>query len=234
MNFGVIKAAVMTGLNIANKVPLGGIVKIGIMAGVTVFTAWVLIKRAKKMHAAANVDETTTEAASPVDEILHGKDYVNNVDDYDDMDPAARELCRKLNKMRKSKKAKRKAAKKRAESNERVVSLFGDSFGKDVEDEDGKPEKKGGTSKRRPFYKSAADMYYNEFGAGKKKRKKKRNSDDLKRAIRDIARSMDPTNDEGPVANLFKGVADEVNEFIRTGGAETEEERLRDANPSLF
>lgn len=232
MNFGAIKAAIVAGLNIASKVPVGGMIKLGIMAGVTVFTAWVLIKRAKKMHDAANVDNASTEATSPVDEILHGKDYVNNVDDYDDMDPAARELCRKLNKMRKSKKAKKKAAKKRAESNERIVSLFGDSFDKDMDDVD----EKGGSSKKRPtFYKSAADMYYNEFGSGRKKRKKNnRSSDDLKRAIRDVARSLDPTNEKGPVANLFKGVADEVDEFIRTGGAETEEERLRAENPSLF
>lgn len=232
MNFAAFKTAVTTGLQIVGKMPMGGLIKLGVMAGVTVFTAWVLIKRAKKMHKNSNQEERN-EATSPVDEILHGRDYVNNVDDFDDMDPAARELCRKLNKMRKNK--KRKSKKKtgpKVEHSERVVSLFGDDFADDEK------EKRGGERKQRkeppPRYRNAAEMSYYEFGAGKKKKKKFKGSNDLRQAIKDVARSLDPTDEDSTVAHLFRGVKDEVEHFIETGGAPTEEEELREANPSLF
>ena len=58
MTFGeVIKA----GAAILDGIPMGAIIKAAVAVGITVFTAWVLIKRTKKMHEEAEKGKASHE-----------------------------------------------------------------------------------------------------------------------------------------------------------------------------
>lgn len=122
-----IKAAAKVAFNVIQNAPVGGILKVGLLIGSAIFAAWVLIKRAQKMHEAAN--EENTEYYSPVDEILGKKNYTGNVEDFDDMDPLAREICQKLNKMGNKKRKKRKGVKVAKRKKKTIHDIFDGDFG---------------------------------------------------------------------------------------------------------
>lgn len=122
-----IKAAAKVAFNVIQNAPVGGILKVGLLIGSAIFAAWVLIKRAQKMHEAAN--EENAEYYSPVDEILGKKNYTGNVEDFDDMDPLAREICQKLNKMGKKKRKKRKGVKVTKRKKRTIHDIFDGDFG---------------------------------------------------------------------------------------------------------
>lgn len=122
-----LKAAAKAAFNVIKNAPVGGILKVGVLIGSAIFAAWVLIQRAKKMHEAANQEESG-EYYSPVDEILGKKNYATNVEDFDDMDPLAREICQKLNKMGKKRK-KRKGVKLSKKKKKRIRDIFDGDFG---------------------------------------------------------------------------------------------------------
>lgn len=147
------KAIVKNIITAVGNLPMGALIKMAIGAGVAVFTAYILIKRTKKMHEASQDDADTQY--SPVDEILHGNNYAGNVDDFDDMTDEAKKICKKLNKgWRKGKKRKSVKARKRNKSAQ-TVSLFEDEDLDDVTEEDLK-------NIDRHFYKDATDMLFNE------------------------------------------------------------------------
>lgn len=166
-----LKAAAKAAFKVIQNAPIGGILKVGLLIGSVIFAAWVLIKRAQKMHEAANAENQ--EYYSPVDEILGKKNYTNNVEDFDDMDPLAREICHKLNKMGRGKKRKKrkgvKVSKKRSihdifdgdfgaplktrpsadnDKNVRIVSLFDDGY--DPADDEDDAEDAAKSVKERP------------------------------------------------------------------------------------
>lgn len=122
-----LKAAAKAAFTVIQNAPVGGILKVGVLIGSAIFAAWVLIQRAKKMHEAANQEESG-EYYSPVDEILGKKNYATNVEDFDDMDPLAREICQKLNKMGKKRK-KRKGVKVSKKKKKRIHDIFDGDFG---------------------------------------------------------------------------------------------------------
>ena len=175
MTFGeVIKA----GAAILDGIPMGAIIKAAVAVGITVFTAWVLIKRTKKMHEEAN--KKSNETYSPVDEILSGHNYVGNVDDFDDMDPEARDICRKLNKnwrKRKKKKGLKIHRRKVNRDSLKTVSLF--------DDEEEESEEK---EKSRSYSSTSADLLCHD----KKFRKATscNNSEEIKRRKRDLGKKL--------------------------------------------
>lgn len=122
-----LKAAAKAAFTVIQNAPIGGILKVGVLIGSAIFAAWVLIQRAKKMHEAANQEESV-EYYSPVDEILGKKNYATSVEDFDDMDPLAREICQKLNKMGKKRK-KRKGVKVSKKKKKRIHDIFDGDFG---------------------------------------------------------------------------------------------------------
>lgn len=165
-----IKAVGSAVANVIAAAPVSAIIKGAVGLGIAVFTAYVLIKRTKKMHKDSHDD--THAHYSPVDEILHNN-YVADVDAFDDMDPEAREICKKLNKdwkKRKKKKGVRIYHKKsRDEDKARVVSLFDDNF--DLEKEDDEP-----LIREHVFYHSADEM----LNAKKRRRASKKAKDVMK------------------------------------------------------
>lgn len=118
-----------------DNIPIGRLIKIAVGAGVALFTAWVLIKHTKKLREEAKRQEEMTEYGinySPVDEILNNGEmnYVTNPKAFDEMDPVAKELCKKLRTTKKKKK-KHKAAsnaikEEKKEEKSSIVSLFDD------------------------------------------------------------------------------------------------------------
>lgn len=161
--WNAIKTGIMTGLEVMSKVPASGIIKAGVFVGVAAFACWVMIKRTKKMHEAAHDDPE--QRRSPVDEIL-GKSYVSDVDAYDDMDPVAKKLCKKLNRgwngKGKKKKKAQKAKRNVADDRVKVVSVFDE-----VEE--------GGERKSRDFtYFTDADAMNQHMHPNKKKKSKKK------------------------------------------------------------
>ena len=75
--------------------PMSTAIKIGVMAGIAVFTGYIMIRRFRKMYNEAHAEKSTRR--SQVDEIL-GVNYVTDPDAFDEMDPEAQRICRKLNK----------------------------------------------------------------------------------------------------------------------------------------
>ena len=129
------KAALMA----LDAVPMGSVIKAAVGLGVMVFTAYVLIKRARKMTKAKK-----ERNYSPVDEIL-ANDFVVDSDAYDDMDPEARKICKKLHRGGWKKAKKRKSGvysdkkrayekRKREEADGEVVSLFDGEDKKEMEE----------------------------------------------------------------------------------------------------
>lgn len=125
---GFAKAA-KAALAALDAVPMGSVIKAAVGLGVMAFTAYVLIKRVRKMAKAKK-----ERNYSPVDEIL-ANDFVVDSEAYDDMDPEARKICKKLHRGGWKKAKKRKSGvytdKKRAydkrkkeEADGEVVSLF--------------------------------------------------------------------------------------------------------------
>lgn len=166
--WAAIKAAAQTGLEIISKVPMSGIIKAAVFVGIVGFTFWVMVRRTKKMHE----DATEKRYTSPVDEIL-GKSYATDTDAYDDMDPAAKKLCKKLNKGWKSKKRRKKdAAKKKAQKKPEPVTVS--LFPNDDYDEEVDPPK----SDRPHFYRSSEEVLWEES----KKKKRKPNPEKVKKA----------------------------------------------------
>ena len=129
-----IKKLFQAGLKVLEKAPVSGIIKAGIMVGVSAFTLWVMIKRTKKMR---HEDEESSLFRSPVDEIL-SHNYVGDPEAFDDLDPEAQRICKKLCRgWKRPKKSSKKKAKAKKNENEhvRVVSLFDDKdFDKEVPD----------------------------------------------------------------------------------------------------
>lgn len=129
------KAALMA----LDAVPMGSVIKAAVGLGVMAFTAYVLIKRVRKMTKAKK-----ERNYSPVDEIL-ANDFVVDSDAYDDMDPEARKICKKLHRGGWKKAKKRKSGvysdkkrayekRKREEADGEVVSLFDDEDEKEMEE----------------------------------------------------------------------------------------------------
>jgi hypothetical protein len=160
--WSTIKAAASSALQIASKVPVSGIVKAAVFVGVCAFTVWVMIRHTKKVHEESG--EEGQENRSIVDEIL-GKSYATDPDAYDDMDPEARRICKKLNKTRKKGKKKGKKVTPKKKENYRTVSLFEKDYDDD-EEEDRPPPR---------FFKNADEMlFYDEQRRKAAKPRKKR------------------------------------------------------------
>ena len=122
-----IKDIVQKGAEVLKDAPVSGVIKAGIFVGCVAFTAYVLIGSLRRNRKVANDDPDRRR--SPVDEILGKSNYVSDPDAFDDMDPLAQKICRKLNIQKRSKKKRRREAEK-----VRTVSLFGDDEPKDVND----------------------------------------------------------------------------------------------------
>lgn len=129
------KAALMA----LDAVPMGSVIKAAVGLGVMAFTAYVLIKRVRKMSKAKK-----ERNYSPVDEIL-ANDFVVDSEAYDDMDPEARKICKKLHRGGWKKAKKRKSGvysdkkrayetRKREEADGEVVSLFDGEDEKEMEE----------------------------------------------------------------------------------------------------
>lgn len=130
------KAALMA----LDAVPMGSVIKAAVGLGVMAFTAYVLIKRVRKM-----TKPKKERNYSPVDEIL-ANDFVVDSDVYDDMDPEARKICKKLHRGGWKKAKKRKSGvysdkkrvyekRKREEADGEVVSLFDGEDEKEMEED---------------------------------------------------------------------------------------------------
>ena len=105
----------------------------GIVIGVAVCSAWVLIRHIKKMHEEANAEMSYER--SPIDDIL-GVNYVGDTDVYEDMDPEAQRICRKLNKswnknQRKNRTAKKMKSKKAKKVGKKTVKKIRDAMKRD-------------------------------------------------------------------------------------------------------
>lgn len=122
-----IKEIVKKGAETLSEAPISGVIKAGIFVGCVVFTAYVLIRHIRKNQKAANEDPERRR--SPVDEILGKANYVADPDSFDDMDPLAKKICKKLNICRRSKKKRQKKV-----EHVETVSIFGDDYPKDVND----------------------------------------------------------------------------------------------------
>lgn len=157
----VLKVAGTKFVEYAATLPVSGVIKLGVMAGIAVFTGVIMIKRAIKMYKEAHAEKSSRR--SPVDDIL-GVNYVTNPEAFDDLDPEAQRICRKLNKSAKKRKKPRKFKfRKKPEKqpkpakNAEVVSLFDDDdpFGK-----------------QPTFYGDANEMMWGEKRKGKGEGKK--------------------------------------------------------------
>ena len=162
--WNAIKTGIQAGLEVMSKVPASGIIKAGVFVGVAAFACWVMIKRTKKMHDAAHED--TARRRSPVDEIL-GKSYVSDADAYDDMDPVAKKLCKKLNrswngKAKKKKKTQKSSKRDVIDDRVKIVSVFDDEIGED-----------GDRRKHDFMYYTDADAMNHHLHPTKKKKSKK-------------------------------------------------------------
>lgn len=242
--WNAIKEAVKAGLEVMSKAPVSGIIKAGIFVGVAGFTLWVMIRRTKKMHEDAQEKRYT----SPVDEIL-GKSYATDPDVYDDMDPIAKKICKKLNRGWKSKKKRKKEAAKRAQREVRykTVSVFDDDdfdLNADEEAEEEAPAKKSTSKKEYHFYEDANDMLMAESA----RRKRKKNPAKVKKAKENYRRNKAKKSSMETLAKEWKesGVADSktakkrLDEIARELGLPVDDiddrisEETRKANPSLF
>lgn len=234
--WNAIKAAASAGITAISKVPVSGLIKAGIFIGVAGFTFWVMVRRTKKMRKEMHNNEEVFR--SPVDEIL-GKNYAGNVDDFDDLDPAAKEICKTLNKSyrKKHKKAKRKA-KSRSNKDVRVVSLFDDptdidAMAKEIEE----------TGEVPHFYKDAVDMMVNgskrktskRKAANAKRRARKRFSDRMRDTAEEWKESgcasVETIKDRITQVGKDLGLVDSDDE--ETGDADISPE-FKAANPTLF
>ena len=165
-----IKAALKAGLHLLDGVPMGAVIKAAVGLGVMAFTTYVLIKRTRKMA------EKDKQNVSPVDEILENN-YLVDSEVFDDMDPEARKICKKLHRGGWRKRKKRKNgvyAEKKARNDEPIetVSLFEDMEIKGEKEE-------GGTNQPYIF-----QPYL--FNNGKMGKKKKRTAEQKRRTRQNI------------------------------------------------
>lgn len=122
-----VKELVTKGAEALNDVPVSGLIKAGIFVGAVVFTAYVLIRHIRRNEKTAHEDPERRR--SPVDEILGKANYVADPESFDDMDPLAKKICKKLNLCKRSKKNRQKKSEK-----VETVSIFDDDAPKSAND----------------------------------------------------------------------------------------------------
>lgn len=96
-------------VNVLNAIPLGAIVKGAVFVGVAAYTAYVLVKRHKKI--VKESEPETAENFSPVEEILKNGPLTSD-DAFEDMDEEAQKICKNLRKTPKKKMFKKGKEKK--------------------------------------------------------------------------------------------------------------------------
>lgn len=228
----IVKKILQVGSKILEKTPIVNLVKAGILVGVSAFTCWVLIRRTKKMR---HEDEDQVLFHSPVDEILR-HNYVADPDAFDDLDPKAQEICRKLTKGWKRPKKNRKKNARKDKDNVRIVSLFDDEdFEKEVADPS-------------PVYHSALDMVLDMDKKKKRWKDRKADPEKVAKAKENIRKhrmsgksKMDKIRHEWETAGFnSKSVREKLDAIARELNLPVDDkdddipDSFRAANPSLF
>lgn len=190
-------------VNYVAAMPPSTVIKAGIIVGVAVFTAVILVKHVTKVYKDTHNPRSVNR--SPVDEIL-GVNYVTDSSAFEELDPEAQRICRELNKAAKKKKRGTKASKhklpKLPKKATPVVSLFDGPA--PMVDEDDIPVVE------TPRYADAHEMMWKEARAPKKATKRRRKAPIDREHLLELKQICDEWKSSGRNAEAYRGRVDAI------------------------